>query len=66
MLKQIRYGVLKIREIYYRKKWLYYANKQRICERNKNYKEMYEWKDKASIFDGRRKYVIERLLRLDL
>lgn len=66
MLKEIRYAILKTKEFYYRKKWIYYMNKYKSSEANKEYQTMYEWRDKASIYNRKRKIVVERLWELDL
>ena len=64
MLIEFRCMVLRIREFYYRKMWLYCMNKTKKCECDRDYQEMYEWKEKASNYHHKRKYVTERLWSL--
>lgn len=66
MIKEIRYAILKTREIYYRNMWCRCIAKAKKCECDVNYKEMYLWKDKAKEYLERQRFVTGRIRGLDL
>ena len=66
MIKEIRYVILKLREIYNRKMWCYCIGRAKKYECESNYKEMYIWQDKAHDHLEKQQFVTGRIRGLGL
>ena len=60
-MERMKYGVLKVKELYNRWMYIYCLNKSKKFESEKNFKEMYIWKGKSRKYSERRKQLLDKI-----
>lgn len=66
MIKDIRFVILKVREIYYRRMWVHSVSKEKKCECEKQYQMMYVWRDTANNYLEKQRFVTGRIREMGL